>query len=1279
MMDLKKCISVFIFFLNISILSSQNIESKIITLKWNDNSIIQIGKNQSVSIPVVENNFIDQNSVPAFTTIFNVQKNVLVQEYQIKNVKFSNLNNKLLKNTNKKHIPTEIKSSFNIGQIKNKSVGVLSLTPLINDNGQIKKIESFTLEYTLTSNRSITSNKSVPIPIYSDNSVLSNGTWYKFAVDTTGVFKIDKDLLQKIGVSTNNLNPNNIRIFGNGGALLPQLNSDFRHDDLQENAIYIEGGDDGSFDNGDFILFFGKGPHNWEKNQLVFNLTKHQTNIYSDKAYYFITIDNGIGKRIKSANAVMQPADQLITNFQDYLFHEVEKTNLFANGQQWLGEDFSFEENQTFKFNFDNIDNTEEITLRVRGAAISFTATQMDAKINGQEILSLNFGALSQTSFILATTAESFASTTINQDQINIELNYNNLGNPSAKAYLDYIEVLGTKKLIANNKQFSFRNFSTSDINKIYEYQLQNRSNILQLWDVSDFINPEQIIDQTTNGSNFSFKSNGSAEIKEFIVINENDFFIPEVIENNLIGNQNLHQIKDVDYVIITQDYLTNEAERLADHHRKNNNLDTRVINLNQIYNEFGSGSPDLTAIRDFIRFLYLSASSEDQRVKFVCLFGDSSFDFKDRITNNNNIVPAFQSFESFNLVTSYVTDDYFGLMDENEGNLNSFDMQDVATGRFPVTSVLEAKETVDKTLKYYSTTSFGDWRNNITFVADDPDKPSEFVLQKAVDIIAEEVKANKPGFNIKKIYADAHQQVSSAGGERYPTVNESISNSVETGTLVVDYFGHGGINGWANERILEVPQIQGWNNPNNLPLFITVTCEYSRFDNPNRPTAGEFTFLNKNGGAINMISTTREIFISVGQSFNNSLVKKLFNFQNENYSIAEALMFTKHEFGSRQRFFVYNFGDPAMKLAQPKPNVLITKMNGKDISQSKDTLKALSHIILEGIITDESDIILNNFDGTLTATIYDKALNKTTLDNDNFGKKMEFTSIESKIFRGRASVTNGTFKFDFIVPKDIRIAFGKAKISFYVEDKIKDKAGSNFDIVIGGIDENAPSDTEGPQINLFMNDESFVDGGNTSESPILYAVLEDSSGINTSITAVDHDIIAILDDDNSNPIVLNDYYETELDNFKKGKVKFPLRNLEPGLHTLKFKCWDTYNNPSESTLNFIVVNDNDLILSNVLNYPNPFVNYTEFWFNHNKPNEALQVQVQIFTVSGKLIKTLNRSVQSDGLLSREISWDGLDDFGNKIGKGVYVYKLHVKSLLSNAKAEKYEKLVILQ
>jgi hypothetical protein len=291
----------------------------------------------------------------------------------------------------------------------------------------------------------------------------------------------------------------------------------------------------------------------------------------------------------------------------------------------------------------------------------------------------------------------------------------------------------------------------------------------------------------------------------------------------------------------------------------------------------------------------------------------------------------------------------------------------------------------------------------------------------------------------------------------------------------------------------------------------------------------------------------------------------------------------------------------------------------------------------------------------------------------------MTFDTQDSKLFRGKSTVENGVFNFEFIVPKDIKIAFGKGKMSFYAENGKTDKSGSNFDIVVGGINENAPEDLVGPEIKLFLNDESFIDGGNTNASPNLIAVLSDNSGINTSITAVDHDIIGILDGDSSNPIILNDFYQTELDDFTNGKVNYKLRDLAVGPHTLKLKAWDTYNNSSEATLNFVVVSNEILNLENVLNYPNPFVNYTEFWFNHNKPNEPLEVQVQVFTVSGKLVKTINKIVQTSGTLARNISWNGLDDFGNKIGKGVYIYKLKVKSTTSSLVSEKYEKLVILQ
>ena len=618
-------------------------------------------------------------------------------------------------------------------------------------------------------------------------------------------------------------------------------------------------------------------------------------------------------------------------------------------------------------------------------------------------------------------------------------------------------------------------------------------------------------------------------------------------------------------------------------------------------------------------------------------------------------------------------------MLEDNEGTMSSSHTVDVVSSRIPVSTITEASNVVDKILNYYDKESIGDWRNTITLLADDIDVAGEEVIEQGVESIADEIKNNKPIFNVNKIYVDAFVQQNSSGGERYPEVNKAITNAIEKGTLVFDYFGHGGEDGFASERILDVPQIQSFNNPNTLPLLITVTCDFSRFDKPNRITAGELTLKSKTGGAASMITTTREVFISTGQRFNEQLVRILLEFNNEDYTIAEALAQAKNNFSSTQKFFIYHFGDPAMKLAVPEPNVKITKMNDVDVTQSLDTIKALSKIKFEGVITDDSNAVLNNFNGTLSTTIFDKLIDKTTLDNDGFGIKMVFDTQDSKIFRGKSTITNGAFSFDFIVPKDIKIAYGKAKLSFYAENGETDKAGSNFDVVVGGINENAPEDTVGPEIQLFMNDESFIDGGNTNSSPNLIASLFDVSGINTSITAVDHDIVGILDGDTSNPIILNDFYQTELDDFTNGKVNYTLRDLEVGPHTLKIKAWDTYNNSSETTLNFVVVSDAILNLENVLNYPNPFVNYTEFWFNHNKPNEPLEVQVQVFTVSGKLVKTINQNVQTTGNLSRNITWNGLDDFGNKIGKGVYVYKLKVKSTTSTLVSEKYEKLVILQ
>ena len=1110
------------------------------------------------------------------------------------------------------------------------------------------------------------------------NSVLSSGDWFKFSVDTTGVFKIDKNLLQQIGISTNNLNPKKIQIYGNGGSLLPVLNSDSRFEDLQENAIYIEGEGDGSFDSSDFILFYAKGPHDWDVN-VTSETVEHRQNIYSDEAYYFITIGSRDGLRIQQKPTLETNATTLITRFDDYTFFEKEEINIIAAGTQWFFDDnFNIENTQRFKIPFPNAVTNEPISVRLRGVSTSVASSIMDVKVNEEALFSLNLSAVFGDT--MARAVEKTASIENSANVIEVTVTYDSRGNPSASAFLDFIEVVGKKQLLANGNQFSFRSFEQATSAETVAYQIQNNPLVFQVWDVSNHLQPQNIQNEESE-RNFTFKAEGGA-LKEYVVLSENDYYTPKPLQNGRVSNQNLHALKDINYLVITNSELSSQAQRLAAYHQNNSNLTTKVVILDQIYNEFSSGSKDITGLRDFIKRLYETNSSADKKLQYVCFFGDASYDYKDRIPMNNNIVPVKLSNNSFNLAYSYVTDDFFVMLDPEEGTMRPSHTIDVTSSRIPVSSVSQATEVVDKILTYYQKNTRGDWRNTITFLADDIDVSGDKPLQSGLESIAVEVHNKKPIFNITKIYLDAYVQENSSGGERYPEVKTAITNAIENGTLVFDYFGHGGEDGFASEKILDKPQIQKLNNPKTLPLLITVTCDFSRFDNPNRTTAGELIFWNPNGGAASMVTTTREVFIPTGQKFNEQFIRVLLEFDNEDLTIAESLKETKNQFSSsKQKFFIFYFGDPAMKLSIPKPNVIITKMNGKLVSQPLDTLKALSKVSFEGIVADKNNTILKDFNGSLSTTVFDKSINKTTLDNDGFGVVMPFDTQDSKLFKGNSTVTDGVFKFDFIVPKDIKVAFGKGKLSFYAQNKSSDtdKAGYNADIIVGGIDENAPEDTQGPEIKLYMNDESFIDGGNTNMSPNLIVSLSDVSGINTSITAVDHDIVAVLDGDTTNPIILNNFYQTANDDFTNGKVNYKLRDLAVGPHTIKIKAWDTYNNSSQTTLNFEVISDGLLQLENVLNYPNPFINYTEFWFNHNKPNELLEVQVQVFTVSGKLVKTIHQNVISAETLCRSISWNGLDDFGNKIGKGVYVYKLRVTATDSNLVSEKYEKLVILQ
>ncbi|OIQ28065.1 MAG: peptidase C25 [Bacteroidetes bacterium MedPE-SWsnd-G2] len=1265
-------------------------QQKNFLINWDGTKTIETATTK-IQIPAFSNANFSYDFENGLVFFEQWETNVAINENTatLSNVVFQSISKADLKGLDLTLIPSKPEFKLeNVVARDNRQV-LLQITPIIKDAAGYKKITSFSINYS-NSNVSRTANRS---SFDLTNSILRTGEWHKFYIDTTGVFRLTKGFLEDIGVNVDNVDPRTIKLYGNGGQMLPMENAEEFPIDIQENAIKFVGEQDGVFNDDDYILFYGVGPKGYNEESIT------HVNAYTDKTYYYINISGGFGSRISEMGQPEVPADYVVNTFQDYQFYEKDEYNLVKIGRRWFGDRFDIENQRNYTFNFPNLVTDTPIDVRVYAAASSESATTMDVNVNGANVDTFTFPAVLPTDHTKARDDSYDGEVLGGSDMVTVTLTYNNSGNPASLAYLDFISIEATRELNYALAQMKFYNKDVATTPGVVEYQMTNASDVWEVWDVtnpntvSNFINSE-------SASTLSFKAQ-SGEHREYVAFNGIYFMEPKSDGNNFVANQDIKgsiflnengDFEDVDYIILMDEPMRSQAERLADINRQQYGLNVKVLSLDEIYAEFSTGNPDISAIRNLVRYVYLNASSQDNRLKYVCFFGDASYDYKDRISGNTNIVPTWHSYSSFSLTNSFVSDDFFGMMDESEGDMTSGNKLDIAVGRILADTPQRAKELVDKIDTYYAPDAYGSWRNNFIVISDDVDAAWEKILQSTTDEIGNEVNAEKPFINVVKIHSDSYQQESSSSGDRYPDVNTAIKDAIEVGALVVNYFGHGGEDGLAKERVFDKIDAQEIRNICKYNMFVTVTCEYTKFDNPQRDTAGEFTYWNPNGGSIGLITTTRQIIVNAGVSFNIRLEEYLFSFGSNDYvSAAEALRLTKIDpaiSGISQRRLVFYIGDPAMKLAFPKPNVRLTKINDVPIGQTNDTLKALSYTKLAGEVVDENGNLLSNYNGVLSAKVFDKNIERQTLANNNISEngaliKLDFETLGEVVFNGQANVANGLFEFDFVVPRDIGIPVGPGKVSFYTKSAqpLQDNAGASYDILVGDINQNADEDNLGPTIQLFLNDENFVSGGITNESPTLIAKLEDDNGINTA-SGIGHDIVAIIDGDETNPFVLNDYYQADVDTYQSGAVSYPFRDLEPGQHTLTLKAWDVYNNSSISELQFTVFDkDEELVINNVLNYPNPFVDYTEFWFNHNSV-EPLDVSVQIFTVSGKLVRTLNGQTSGGSKvtssLSKDIVWDGRDDFGDKIGKGVYIYKLKVRSNLLGKQVEKIEKLVIL-
>jgi len=1107
------------------------------------------------------------------------------------------------------------------------------------------------------------------------SSVLATGSWVKLAVTSTGVYRITYEDLRKAGITPEGIDPRNIRIFGNGGGMLPESNASPRTDDLMENAILVTGEDDGRFDPTDYILFYGESPDTWEYSTTD-NLYHHRKNIYSDVTCYFLTFDNGVGLRIGDEASTTQPATHFTTRFNEHLFYEKDDLNLIKSGREWYdGDIFDLTTTRSYTFSLPNIDQVMPVTITADVAARSTSgSTSFSLSAGGKELTTINIPSVSGDYLDnYARKKSGSGSLTTSDPLLTVSLEYNKFYSGQI-GYLNYIEINAMRNLIMSGNQMSFRSVYGSGTGRVTEFTLGTTAAALVLWDVTDPANIRKIGGNLASGQ-YIFRL-PTDSVREFIAFDGGAFFTPEFA--GVVPNQDLHGTNSADYVIISHPAFLSEAERLADFHRNFSNLQVLVTTTDKVYNEFSSGMQDVSAIRDFLKMLYDRASS-GTKPRYLLLFGDASYDYKSRITNNTNFVPTFEASESLNPIDSYVTDDYFVILGSADGLDGAGDLQ-AGVGRLPVMTVQEAAQAVDKILHYRSNSDSvkGDWRTTVCFVADDQDEGGNIFINDSEDF-ANLITSTHPVYNIDKIYLDAYTQVSTPGGNRYPEVNEAINKRVEKGALIVNYVGHGGEVGWSHERVLEVPDIKNWRNFNNMPVFMTATCEFSRFDDPGRVSAGEYVFLNPHGGGIALFTTTRATFAGSNAVLSFNFYEAAFERINGQFlKMGDIIMLAKNSTGANAnvRKFVL-LGDPALQMAYPDLDVATTSVYTNSIVKTYDTIMALSEVTIEGEVRDPAGNKLENYNGTLFPSVLDKPSTIYTNGNDG-GTPVAFQLYRNPLYKGQVMVENGTFSFSFIVPKDIAYQYGHGRISYYVRDPQTDGAGYDHEIIVGGYNNKAVPDEQGPQISLYLNDRNFRSGGITDRTPYLLADVSDESGINTVGNGIGHDITAVLDGKSAEPMVLNDYYVSDLDTYKSGVIFYPLGTLSEGEHTLTLKVWDVFNNSAEATVNFLVLGSDQFQISELFNYPNPFRDFTTFSFETNQSLQELEVELKIYSLQGELVKTFNENVYASGYRIEPVVWDGTTDQGWKINSGTYLYRLTV-TLAGGAKTYKSSKLVILR
>lgn len=1102
-------------------------------------------------------------------------------------------------------------------------------------------------------------------------SVFASGKWVKFTVPQEGIYRINRSALASYGIDASTVDPRTIKIYNNGGKVLPESNAVSRPNDPQEIAIQIIGEQDGRFDDGDYIQFYARSVNFWEYNNQQKRFRRN-VNPYSENNFYFITSGGTAGKRMQTVSGADLPGAIPVTTTTAFKHLDEDKINIGKSGSNFMGDEFSeFSKTKTYMNRLEGYVPGSQIRYHYRFAnsfesGVGFQISENNTVIQNKTLF--GYGS-DQYVYAVPDSSTITYSGSLSEGRSVLKFTYNSPG-ASAKGYLDYFEIYYTRSLSAlETDEVTFFSPSTPGV---YEFQLNNFSNsAISVYDITDF-SDVRIITHPSYPSGGEFKFSALVllnDVRKYTAVNNSRILTPQVVGE--VKNQDIKSFAEgVKLIIISPDEFRAQADRLAEYRSTGSRfpISAKVFSVNEIFNEFGCGIRDVSAIRDFIRY---ADQNWTVRPDYILLFGDGDYDFKNIEKAGMNFIPPYQTEQSFYEIFSFNSDDYFGSVSSSSGSLQ------IPIGRIPVQNLREAKNAVDKIIAYENNNERSLWRNLITLVADDglTSTGNEGSLHTGQ---SETLASLIPqSFDIKKIYLASYPTVLSSFGRRKPAVNDAIINAINEGTLIVNYVGHGSPELWAHEQVfvkdVTVPQIV-----NQDFFFLTAaTCDFGYFDKTNAQSSAELLLHKENSGAIGVFTATRPVYSSFNAALNEKFYTGLLSPGRDSeglpVTVGKAYFASKYQSSLDNDRKFHLLGDPSLRLHVPVLPGSVDSVNSLSTANVVQ-IDALNNVTVKGTIKNLNGTPNTSFNGEGILTVY---------DSDRFAPIPEFGSnytIRQQggvIFKGKVSVISGTFQASFVVPKDISYETRNGKIVLYFYDQENDGLAFTKNIVVGSGGNPLLDDGRGPEIEIYFDSFDNISGTLIRPNSALLLKLADETGINTTGLGLGHKMEAKLNDNESATIDLSEHFTGDLDSGgKTGIVNYPLTGLQKGQYKIAVSAWDVFNNNSTEISYFEVGSDAGIDVTEVYNYPNPFSSATTFTLQHNY-SEPVRVKIRVYTVAGRLVYSDEQTNLTDRFV--RIPWDGRDNDGSLLANGTYLYKVIISGMNGGASREFFSKLSVLK